>query len=66
MTVSVLKEGPELRLTCPRCKTVLAYRPRDLREVSERWFGFEVDSYRVLDCPACGAVIRPVRKGGAR
>lgn len=65
MTVRVIKKAPELRLTCPRCRSVIAYKPRDLRDHDETWFGFVVDSCRVLDCPVCAQVIRPVRKAGA-
>ncbi|MFO0610251.1 MAG: hypothetical protein U0324_44230 [Polyangiales bacterium] len=65
MTVRVIEKAAELRLTCPRCKSVIAYKPRDLRDVDETWFGFVVDTHRVLDCPVCAQVIRPVRKAGA-
>lgn len=64
MTVRIVKKAPALQLTCPRCASVLAYEPRDLRIVEEMWFGFLVDSYRVIDCPKCGAVIRPVLPSG--
>ncbi len=61
MTVRVIKKAATLQVTCPVCESVLAYEPRDLREHRELWFGFEVDRYRVLDCPKCGALLRPVR-----
>ena len=66
MSARVIKKAVELRLTCPRCKSTIAYKPRDLRDVELTWFGFfVVESYRVLDCPSCAQVIRPVAKAGA-
>lgn len=68
MAARIIREAPQLRLTCPRCKSVLAYEPTDLRDLErQNLFGFVVTVDRVLDCPnaKCRAVIRPVRTGGA-
>lgn len=62
MTARIIGKPAELRLTCPRCESIIAYEPRDLRDHDVSRFGFVVESYRVLDCPKCKAVIRPVRK----
>lgn len=65
MAARIVQEQPQLRLTCPRCKSVIAYEPTDLRDCERvSLFGFVVGVDRVLDCPnmKCRAVIRPVTR----
>lgn len=53
----VIKEGHahEVKITCPRCQSVLMYTPADLRKRLSYPYETHYDIF--ISCPRCGRII---------